>query len=527
MKTRTSALIVLGALLTALLPAAAAGASTSAADRLLAAGAGVGFGPAATQSSFAAQACGVDGTGDVVDLDNNDAAIDEGRADITNYCVNYGATTVTLSVTVDEATDPATDPNWQNSLLGIFIDTDEDGSGEFFAQLSADSAGGALTASVEDRSTTPASEACDAGWTYNDGTTTLTFPASCVDSPATIAVNPGVIYDQRVTDTDGVAAFDTVFEGDTEMSDPVGAGALPDGVTRLAGGERIATAIAISQQGWDDESTDTVVLARADLFPDALAGTPLAISLDAPILLTPTDSLSDLTSAEIDRVLGGTGTVVLLGGESALSADVDLAVAALGYDTVRYGGPNRFATAVSIATDGLTTPDEVLLADGGDFQDALVGGTAAGTADEGDAAALLLTDGDTIPSETQAYLDTITGDDVTAIGSAASGASPDSPSIAGDSAAATSALVAEAYFPSPTAIGISRDDVFADGLTGGALVGNPDRGYGPLLLTPTDSLAAEVDAYIDDNADTIDSAVIFGGVAAVSEDVEAEVADSI
>ena len=526
MKTRTSALIVLGALLTALLPAAAAGATTSAADRLLAAGAGVGFGPAATQSSFAAQACGVDGTGDVVDLDNNATAIDEGRADITNYCVNYGATTVTLSVTVDEATDPATDPNWQNSLLGIFVDTDEDGAGEFFAQLSADP-NGSLTASVEDRSTTPASEACSANWTYNNCTTTLMFPASCVDSPDSIAVNPGVIYDQRVTDTDGVAAFDTVFEDADGMSDPVGAGALPDGVTRLAGGERIATAIAISQQGWDDDSTDTVVLARADLFPDALAGTPLAISLDAPILLTPTDSLSDLTSAEIQRVLGDGGTVVLLGGEQALSADVDLAVAALGYDTVRYGGPNRFATAVSIATDGLTTPDEVLLADGGDFQDALVGGTAAGTADGGDAAALLLTDGDTIPSETQAYLDTITGDDVTAIGTSASTAAPNADSIAGDSAAATSALVAEAYFPSPTSVGISRDDVFADGLTGGALVGNPNRGYGPLLLTPTDALAAEVDAYIDDNADTIDSAVIFGGVAAVSEDVEAEVADSI
>ena len=87
--------------------------------------------------------------------------------------------------------------------------------------------------------------------------------------------------------------------------------------------------------------------------------------------------------------------------------------------------------------------------------------------------------------------------------------------------------MAEAYFPSPTSVGISRDDVFADGLTGGALVGNPDRGYGPLLLTPTDTLAAEVNDYIDDNADTIDSAVIFGGVAAVSEDVEAEVADSI
>ena len=147
------------------------------------------------------------------------------------------------------------------------------------------------------------------------------FPAACVDSPDSIAVNPGVIYDQRVTDTDGVAAFDTVFEGDTEMSDPVGAGALPDGVTRLAGGERIATAVAISQQGWDDESTGTVVLARADLFPDALAGTPLAISLDAPILLTETDALSELTSTEIQRVLGDSGTVVLLGGEEALSAD--------------------------------------------------------------------------------------------------------------------------------------------------------------------------------------------------------------
>lgn len=90
-------------------------------------------------------------------------------------------------------------------------------------------------------------------------------------------------------------------------------------VRRLRGADRIATAIAISQDA--HETADTVVLARADQFPDALAGGPLAARLDAPLLLTGRDGLDARVAEEIER-LGATGAV-LLGGPSALSPAIE------------------------------------------------------------------------------------------------------------------------------------------------------------------------------------------------------------
>ncbi|MFP3441662.1 cell wall-binding repeat-containing protein, partial [Pantoea sp. SIMBA_133] len=54
-------------------------------------------------------------------------------------------------------------------------------------------------------------------------------------------------------------------------------------VERISGKDRYKTAIEVSKAGW--EKSDTVVLARGDEYPDALAGAPLAYKYDAPILL--------------------------------------------------------------------------------------------------------------------------------------------------------------------------------------------------------------------------------------------------
>jgi len=74
----------------------------------------------------------------------------------------------------------------------------------------------------------------------------------------------------------------------------------------------------------------------------------------------------------------------------------------LGRRPVRYGGANRFDTAVVIAGDGLGNPQTVLLATGNDFPDALGAGAAAG----GGGGAVLLTADETMPPETAGYLDT-------------------------------------------------------------------------------------------------------------------------
>lgn len=58
---------------------------------------------------------------------------------------------------------------------------------------------------------------------------------------------------------------------------------------RLAGTDRVHTAGELSRTF---PAADTVLIARADDYPDALAGGPLAGAVDAPVLLTPHSGLA-------------------------------------------------------------------------------------------------------------------------------------------------------------------------------------------------------------------------------------------
>ena len=69
---------------------------------------------------------------------------------------------------------------------------------------------------------------------------------------------------------------------------------------RLAGASRFHTAVEISKQGW--ENADTVMIVRADQFPDALTGVLLAVQKEEPILLTHPNELPDVTKNEIKRL---------------------------------------------------------------------------------------------------------------------------------------------------------------------------------------------------------------------------------
>jgi X-Pro dipeptidyl-peptidase len=116
---------------------------------------------------------------------------------------------------------------------------------------------------------------------------------------------------------------------------------------RLAGATRVQTAVQASRAAFD--SAPAVVLARADLYPDALAGAPLAAELGSPMLLTSSQSLSVDTRDEIERL--GAQRVVILGGEAAVGPQVAAELQGMGLDVDRVGGGNRFATAARIADD--------------------------------------------------------------------------------------------------------------------------------------------------------------------------------
>jgi putative cell wall-binding protein len=126
---------------------------------------------------------------------------------------------------------------------------------------------------------------------------------------------------------------------------------------------------------------------------DALAAGTLASFGDHPILLTAPGALSPEVLAALDTI--NAEQAVIMGGEAAVSAEVEAALVAAGLTTIRVAGDNRFETAkaladilVAPAPAGLgwydaddTTPatqDEVLIVNGLDWADALAAGPHGG-----------------------------------------------------------------------------------------------------------------------------------------------------
>ncbi|MBM7606381.1 putative cell wall-binding protein [Metabacillus crassostreae] len=166
--------------------------------------------------------------------------------------------------------------------------------------------------------------------------------------------------------------------------------------TRIAGKDRFETAVQISKKGWD--STETVLLATAYNFPDALSGGPLAYKLDAPILLTQNNELNEKTMNEIVRL--GAKKVIVLGGSGAINEKVANKLRNLNLQVERISGKDRYETSVAIAKKLGGNPKKAIIAYGQNFPDALA--IAPYAARHG--YPILLTDGQTISTSVKQSL---------------------------------------------------------------------------------------------------------------------------
>ncbi len=90
------------------------------------------------------------------------------------------------------------------------------------------------------------------------------------------------------------------------------------GVTRQAGSDRYATAVAVS--GATFGGATTVFIATGATFPDALGGGPVAGALPGPLLLVPAGGVPSSVAAELQRL--DPDRIVILGGTGAVSAGV-------------------------------------------------------------------------------------------------------------------------------------------------------------------------------------------------------------
>ncbi len=280
-------------------------------------------------------------------------------------------------------------------------------------------------------------------------------------------------------------------------------------VGRVSGPDRIATAVAVSQNSFPAGNAGAVVLARGDDYPDALVGGPLAAAKNAPLLLTEGSTLPAATATELKRVLPAGGTVYVLGGTSAVPATVANQLSAFGYSVVRYSGADRYATAVAVAK-GLGSPTTVLLATGTNFPDALAAGPAAAHAH----GAILLTDGSTLPTETATYL---AGAHTTyAIGGPAAAAAPSATAVLGSDRYATAAAVATKFFPSSTVVGVATGAGFPDALAGGAQLALMGA---PLLLSGQASLPTSTSSYLNADHSVLTNVYVYGGTAVLGTSI--------
>ena len=195
-------------------------------------------------------------------------------------------------------------------------------------------------------------------------------------------------------------------------------------VTRIEGDDEYATAVEVAElvgptpgsPGEIRGEGRTALLATGEAFADALAAGPLAYRGEHPILLTrsaelPAGVSTFLTSSRTEHV-------IILGGNAAVSADVENDVKRLGITVERWRGSDRFGTAVDIAEAllGFDTPQECFddsgdigLAYGWRSPDAIVSGPLLGEL----CAVLLLTEHDTLPPVVEDLLesdDYVTGD---------------------------------------------------------------------------------------------------------------------
>lgn len=151
--------------------------------------------------------------------------------------------------------------------------------------------------------------------------------------------------------------------------------------TQMYGKDRYETATKVSQASFPKAVGGVVVLATGNDFPDALSAAPLAVKLDAPLLLTPSKRLAESTRAELARLKPS--QVIIIGGTGAVSAEVERSVrAAIGSSkTVRIGGSNRYDTSSKIVNYGWgkSGSPRLYVATGRNFPDPLSLGAAAGS----------------------------------------------------------------------------------------------------------------------------------------------------
>lgn len=292
------------------------------------------------------------------------------------------------------------------------------------------------------------------------------------------------------------------------------------GIERIAGEDRIATAIAASRRAFP-EGAEAIVLATARDFPDALTSAAIAYRGEGPLLLVG-DRLDDAVADEIDRL--GATRIHVPGGVAAVPYVVQVALEERGLEVIRTAGENRFDTASLIAQDlGVGAGGEVAVATARTFADALSFASLAAAGQ----IPIVLVDGERLTGDARAAILELDPARTLVLGGPAAvsdGVLEDLPEpvrYAGADRYGTAVAIADLLLERggvADTIYVATGRTFPDALAAGPIAA---LGPGPLLLVEgRDAAAADATwEWLERRADDVDGIIVFGGPVAVDEEV--------
>lgn len=335
-------------------------------------------------------------------------------------------------------------------------------------------------------------------------------------------LEPGTYY-VRVLSTDRAAVGSPYYGFIFDSSEPESA---ERGVGRVSGDTRYDTMASLAGRGnW--AVGGSMILASGANYPDALAASSLAGGLDAPILLTDPNGLSDAARGRIESLCPS--RVFIVGGNAAVSPDVERQVKELlgfGCAVFRVAGQTRYETSLLAAEINPKSSDTVIVATGGNYADALsvspyafasgspvllcdsasgLAGAAVESIRSGGYSRAVIVGGTAaVPASVEGQLQSAGIRDVTR--------------LSGATRFETSSRIAD--FELASGLGFSMDGVllatgmnFPDALSAGPLAG---RSRSPLLLV--DPGAEYTCAYLSGFRGEVSSATVVGGTAAVPDE---------
>ena len=288
---------------------------------------------------------------------------------------------------------------------------------------------------------------------------------------------------------------------------------------RASGKNRFATSLEIAakfKNANGNKPLENIIIASGADFADALSATYLAKVKNAPILITAGDAKAviDPIYSFISENAVEKANIFIVGGTGVVPDSVIKTLTGKGYSVKRLAGKNRFLTNIEVLKEAGVKDEELLIASGTDYADAL-SASAVGKP-------ILLVSGKAsgMTSDQKAYLKTLSskkGYVIGGTGAVSTGIENDAKAVMtvervmGKNRYETSVAVAKKFFTNPKAVAIAYGLNYPDGLCGGPL----SIAYGcPLLLT-VDSLPDAAVNYAKSAG--IKSAVTFGGTTLVSD----------